>query len=133
VAALGWLVGWFFYCRQNPAESEAMLKGRFHAIWTVLERKYYMDEIWAALVGATMFAGARACDWFDTSVLDGVIVNGVGRGVFSFGESLREEHSGKVQQYALMMLVALILIVVGVAVAEAPTWLTSFGPRPGGS
>ena len=90
LAVFGWVVGWFFYARQEAAASEGAFKKQFRAIWSLLENKYYMDDLWAFLVRITMFAGAKACDWFDRFVIDGLLINGTGSNVYAFGQALRE-------------------------------------------
>ncbi|MDH3190458.1 MAG: hypothetical protein OEM39_07455, partial [Acidimicrobiia bacterium] len=101
-------------------------------------RKYYIDDVALGVVGATTGPIARAVDWVNTYIIDG-IVNGVGavvkglgvfvygtldqRGVDGFfnglsaaadgaGAGLRKMQTGRVQQYAAFFVAGAILLVV---------------------
>ncbi len=124
LAALGWIVAYSLYGKE-PAAAEARLKSSIAPIWTLLTNKYYMDDIWAFLLRNTMFLGANICDWFDRTVVDGFLVAGTGRAAFGFGRMLREEHSGKVQQYGVMIVVAVLILAFGVGVAELKNYALS--------
>jgi len=137
IAASGWAVGYALYFKE-PEKSEAMLKKQFSVVWRFLENKWYMDDIWAFLLKNTMFLGATACNWFDRYVVDGFFVMGSGKAAYFFGGLLREEHSGKVQQYAMMIVIAVVVVVHGVGVAEptfvlSPTQIMQHFMKPGGT
>ncbi|MCI0546790.1 MAG: NADH-quinone oxidoreductase subunit L [Candidatus Rokubacteria bacterium] len=73
--------------------------------------KYYVDEIYDALVVRPLFA---VCAWcartVDLGVIDGV-VNGIGRGVVAWGRGLRQLQTGFVMNYAFTMLLGAIAMV----------------------
>jgi NADH-quinone oxidoreductase subunit L len=102
----------------NPERGEARLRSMLGPIYTLLEKKYYMDELWGWLAANTMFLGASIANWIDANIIDGLLIKGTGQVVYFIGNLLREEHSGKVQQYAMMILVAVCVIIIGVGVAE---------------
>jgi NADH-quinone oxidoreductase subunit L len=67
----------------------------------VLERAYYLDDIYDAVIGRPGQAFARFCATvIEAKVIDGA-VNGVGRLTRSVGGSLRRVQTGYVRQYAL--------------------------------
>jgi NADH-quinone oxidoreductase subunit L len=109
VALLGLLLGTALYRRGLP-EQEYL--ERFPAAWTVLQRKYFLDDLYErGLVRAVTGALAPATYWFDQRVVDGV-VNGAGLGTRRLARVLRYVQSGQAQWYAA----ALFLGVVGLAV-----------------
>ena len=113
---------------------------RVPLLYPLLERKYYIDDFYLrGIVGPTKGPIARATDWSNTYVIDG-IVNGAGaaaallsrvvyggidqRGIdLAFnataaaageaGEQLRYTTTGRVQQYAWALFAGAILLVIG--------------------
>ncbi|MEE8496915.1 MAG: NADH-quinone oxidoreductase subunit L [Acidimicrobiia bacterium] len=113
---------------------------RIPVLYPLLERKYYIDDFYLrGIVNTTKGPIARAIDWSNTYVLDGV-VNGVGAGAGFMakivyggidqrgidlainaaaaatgeaGEQLRYTTTGRVQQYAWALFAGTILLVVG--------------------
>jgi len=113
---------------------------RIPVLYPLLENKYYIDDFYLrGIVNPTKGPIARATDWSNTYLLDGV-VNGVGLGagflskiVYSgidqrgidlavnvtaaatgeAGEQLRHTTTGRVQQYAGALFAGAILLVVG--------------------
>lgn len=112
-------------------------------LYPLLRHKYYVDDAALGLVAVTMGPSARAVDWFNTYILDG-IVNGVGasikvlgnfvydildqRGVDGFanglsaaadsaGGGMRRLQTGRVQQYAAFAVGGAVLLVVVFVIA----------------
>jgi NADH-quinone oxidoreductase subunit L len=114
--------------------------GRFHGIternrvaragYVVLENKYYFDHLYTGVIaGGTKGPVARAVNWFNQNVLDGIVngaaalatlaarwtyryidqgvvdgtVNGSGYASDSFGQALRRLQTGRVQQYGALL------------------------------
>jgi len=110
---------------------------RLKPIYNLLWNKYYFDEIYqATFIGGTL-AFSRLSALFDAKVIDGFvnavarmttrlslvnglfdlkfidgIVNFVGNTIWKFGAQLREVQTGKVQNYILMTLFAIILLFI---------------------
>lgn len=93
------------------------LRTRFSSIYNLLVRKYYMDEIWYWLMQKTMFLGAAIASWIDENIVDG-IVNAVGYITAWFAVKLRYEHTGRVQNYALAILLGVILVLLALSFLE---------------
>jgi len=122
-AAIGLLAARALY-KDGRSEVPARLKARFEGIWTVVYNKYYVDEIYDALVvrpstafaqlasrfdggvidGAVNFAGAigrflgRFDAWIDSTFVDGA-VNLVASLTSAAGGGLRRLQTGRVQTY----------------------------------
>jgi NADH-quinone oxidoreductase subunit L len=107
VALIGLLVAWWFYIRRPdlPKKLAESLRG----LYTLLLHKYYVDEIYAALI-------IRPLLWFSTNVLwhvvdEGVIdgtVNGVARVAREGGEQARELQSGNARSYATWVVIGAV-------------------------
>ncbi|MDQ4105746.1 MAG: hypothetical protein M3157_01025, partial [Actinomycetota bacterium] len=100
------------------------LARRFSGLHTFLDRGWYFD----ALYGATFVRGAkalgRATNTFDRRGLDRG-VRGIGGGISRAGEFLRRVQTGGVQNYALFILLSVLVIgvIVGAVAGAAYTVL----------
>jgi len=104
VAILGLAVSFSIY-------SKAKVPGEPEGIWTVLYRKYYLDELYDALVAKPFQAiSARLLTPIDHRVLDGLI-NGIGSSILGLGGALKHWQTGVAQNYALVITIGLILLV----------------------
>ncbi|MDQ6724615.1 MAG: NADH-quinone oxidoreductase subunit L [Actinomycetota bacterium] len=105
----------------------------------ILVHKYYLDDLFLAIIRGIQYPVARAAYWFNQHVLDGVIngvgkgaqrgativyevidqrvidgaVNGAGFGAEESGSILRFVQTGRVQQYAALLFGASALFAVG--------------------
>jgi NADH-quinone oxidoreductase subunit L len=97
VAVLGISLAYFFYLR-SPQAAERLKQG---VLYTVLLNKYYVDEIYQALIVAPLIAASR-WTWqkFDLGVIDGA-VNGSARLVDLLARRCRNLQTGYVRQYAM--------------------------------
>ncbi len=77
----------------------------------VLYSNYYLDEFQVALAERVTMPVARAANTFDQSVVDGV-VNGTGSVSLFGGDRLRRVQTGTVTDYAAMLALALVLLLV---------------------
>ena len=118
VALLGIGLAYALYV-QRPERSGALAR-RFAPVHTFLDKGWYFD----ALYGATFVRAARwlgrATMGFDRNVLGG-LVGGVGRGAMGTGGLLQRLQSGGVQNYALFILLA--VLVIGVIVGAQYAFL----------
>jgi len=82
-------------------------------LWQLLYNKYYVDEAYNAVFVAE---GKRLSNWlwrfFDVRVIDGM-VNGVAAAVGALSNGFRGWQSGYVRNYALSMMVGVLLVVIG--------------------
>ncbi len=108
LAGLG--LAWRFYNVASPTEHTAALGG----IKDVLYNNYYLDElqVWIAYRTADIAGGA---DTFDQGIIDGV-VNGISSVSLAGGGRIRRIQTGVVSEYAAMLTLGLIalLVVLGV-------------------
>jgi len=138
VVALGGLfVGWLVYGRKPLAAGAPDPLARMGAVWTLLKNKYFVDEIYdAAFVRPTQRLAAWMGDVFDRQGIDGAlhgisngalavanafrnfdikVVNGGADGLAEdikiFGRKLREIQTGHVQNYLLLVLVSVVVLV----------------------
>jgi NADH-quinone oxidoreductase subunit L len=89
----------------NPA-LPGRIAQRFHAIYALLDNKYYFDRFndWF-FAGGTRWLGNVASSIGDRMIIDGWIVNGSARLVGFISREFRRIQSGYVYHYAFMMIV----------------------------
>jgi NADH-quinone oxidoreductase subunit L len=113
VAAIGFYVAFLFYYKKP--RTAAALAARIPALYRLLENKFYIDEIYSALIVAPLLMFSRL---FLGGLVDGGIVNGAGaaaggatRGLSSL---VRRVQSGNIRSYAgwLAIGAAAVLIVM---------------------
>jgi NADH-quinone oxidoreductase subunit L len=81
---------------------------------TLFGHKFFLDELYAALVVKPLEFVALVAAWFDRFVVDG-LVDGVGRLPLGLGAILRHLQSGLVQRYAVAGAIGTLLIVLALA------------------
>ncbi len=136
VALLGIVLAWAVYVKRSiPAERfTASRSGAF--VHKMLSNRYWIDNVYDAF-GAKVYVGfAKAMDWFDRRVIDG-IVNAVGQGGLAAaagsdyfdrhvvdgavnfvsketvrsGMRLRQRQTGQVQSYAWVVVFGIVVVV----------------------
>lgn len=78
VGLAGIFLGWLVYRNAFAhATDRDPLERAMPGVFQVLNRKFYVDELYAAVVGRLAYGFARAVAWFDQRVLNGLL-NGTG-------------------------------------------------------
>ena len=112
VALAGVGFAWFglAYGRRGPV-ADNKVRRALGWIYAGASRKWGWDEAYgAAVVGPVVEGSRRGLAPFDRNVVDGA-VNGLGRGVQSASRGLKRVQTGAVQQYALALVLGVVLVV----------------------
>ncbi|PSQ03945.1 NADH-quinone oxidoreductase subunit L [Halobacteriales archaeon QS_4_69_31] len=112
LALAGVGAAWKLYNVPDPEEHTDKLGGAK----TVLMHNYYLDEFQVWLATGVTVPLARAADKFDQGVVDGV-VNGISSVSLFGGSRFRRIQSGVVTNYATLMTLSLVLLLVVFVVA----------------
>jgi NADH-quinone oxidoreductase subunit L len=109
-ATVGFLVAAWLYLRQpgKPAQIAQSLKGAYNT----LLNKYYVDEIYAAVVVKPLVWISTYVLWriIDAGVIDG-LVNGIAHGTSGVGDGVRHTQSGNTRSYAVWVVIGAIVII----------------------
>jgi len=110
VTLIGIALAYILYI-QAPDLSERIATG-LSALYRLLVRKYYVDELYNFIFGRLLFWGSENVlnRGVDSGLIDG-IVNGAGLGVEEAGEATRRSQTGNVQVYAFVYLLGAVGIV----------------------
>jgi NADH-quinone oxidoreductase subunit L len=109
VAFTGILIGAYFWLWRPGAASAVAL--RFGGLYRVLYNKYYVDEIYDAVIVQPIKGLSTGVLWrgFDAGVIDGM-VNGVGAGVRRASGTLRRLQTGSMRTYAASLFLGTVMI-----------------------
>ena len=107
VALAGFLVAWWFYIRKPDVPKR--LAQNLRGLYTLILNKYYVDEIYAALI-------VRPLLWISTNVLWHVVdermidgaVNGAAESARGWGSGLRMLQSGNERSYASWVVIGAV-------------------------
>jgi NADH-quinone oxidoreductase subunit L len=100
-----------FYLRESdlPRRAAALWSG----FWRAAAARFYIDSAWEFFARRVIFGGvSRPVAWFDRRVVDGTM-NALGSGTERASGAIRPAQSGKVQTYAVVFVVAVLLITAG--------------------
>ncbi len=114
VALIGIFVARYLYI-SNPSAAGS-LAARARGLYTLLHRKYFVDEIYDHLLVNPTVAGSREVLWrgIDVGIIDGT-VNGVGHSIRGWGGLLKFVQNGLVRSYATWILIGAALLLYYVA------------------
>jgi NADH-quinone oxidoreductase subunit L len=120
VGILGLLVAWYFYIKRPDLPKK--LAQSVHALYLLLLNKYYVDEMYAALMVRPLLWISTNVLWHvvDEGAIDGV-VNGSATVARGSGSELRKIQSGNMRSYAAWVILgavgftALLFGLLGVA------------------
>jgi NADH-quinone oxidoreductase subunit L len=103
----------FYVLRPGLAQ---VVAERLGLLYRLVYNKYFVDEVYQALVVKPILGGSREVLWrgVDVGVIDGA-VNGVGARARGLGGVLRRFQSGYIRSYATWVLLGALLAVVAVA------------------
>ena len=109
------LAMWLYKTQNNRSDKIASsMRGLYKAAYN----KFYIDEIYNFITKKILFnLIGRPAAWFDKNVVDG-LMNATGNTTQAVSERIKKMQSGKVQQYAIYFLVA----VIGLAVLFIYIW-----------
>ncbi len=109
IGLAGIIAAYYFYVKRPDLPEK--IAQRFQGFYHLLVNKYFVDEIYHAYV-VTPINNIATFLWrgFDEKLVDGVLVNGSAWLVQKTSGVLRRLQTGLVQNYALSILVGLVLI-----------------------
>ena len=109
-ALIGLGIAYWLYIKntKKPEELAKSLKGAYNT----LLNKYYVDELYAALVVKPLMWISRNVLWqrVDVQVIDGT-VNGIAAGALGVGDNVRHAQSGNTRSYAVWVVIGAIVVI----------------------
>lgn len=107
LALAGVVTAWFFYMK--APQIPAAIKRMSGPIYTLLENKYYLDDIYFALFAkGSRLLGTGFWKVGDQALIDGLVVNGSAKLVGLFSRVTRKLQSGFIYSYATAMIIGVL-------------------------
>ena len=107
LAAAGAGFAWYLYMK-NPAMADN-LKNRFAFFHNMLDKKYWIDEVYFAIFAkGSRLLGRGFWKGGDVALIDGLIVNGSGKAVVWLAGVTRHLQTGMLYHYAFVMILGLV-------------------------
>jgi NADH-quinone oxidoreductase subunit L len=104
------VAAWMYVARPALAES---MKATAGPIYTLLENKYYVDEIYSETIVKPVLGVSRSLLWrgVDQGLIDAGLVTGLARVVRGWGSLFRQWQSGSIRNYATWILAGSLLVI----------------------
>jgi NADH-quinone oxidoreductase subunit L len=112
VGLFGIYIGWLMYVKGTIRRD--VVSSRMPGLVQLLERKYYIDELYQLLFVRSLQGLGKALDLFDDYVVDG-LVRLSGHSVSALGRLNSRLQSGQVQAYALTALIGIVILLLAIA------------------
>jgi NADH-quinone oxidoreductase subunit L len=121
-ALIGVTVAFWLYLKR-PGKADSLAKS-LRGIYTTLLNKYYVDELYAAMIVKPLLWISTNVLWktADVAGIDGA-VNGIAAGTTAIGDGVRHTQSGNTRSYA-------VWVVVGALVVMAVIFFWPSGGKP---
>jgi NADH-quinone oxidoreductase subunit L len=101
------------------------IKEKAGALYTVLDRKYWFDELYAWLfAGGARSVGTGLWKGGDVAVIDGVFVNGSARLIGWLAGVIRRAQSGFIYHYAFIMIIGIVVLLTIIVATRLVTALS---------
>jgi NADH-quinone oxidoreductase subunit L len=110
----GFVVAWLIYWKPEP--SDAPVKAALGKLWTVVENKYYFDELYLWIVKYVQGTIANVCELFDRWILQRLGIGGLSAGTSLLGRTVRLLQTGSVSGYAFLVGLGVTVIIYYVVV-----------------
>ena len=129
IAIVGIAIAWWFHLasRRSADALRAALLANPATRWlpTAMENKWYVDEIYNALIVWPLWVFSHALYLFDKYVIDLIFVDGTARAPRWLGRAFQPLTNGVLQSYAISMAggVALAVLLVVIVMPQIRPWL----------
>ena len=109
-ALIGFFVAFWLYIKE-PGKPEQLAKS-MRGAYTTLLHKYYVDELYAAVIVKPLLWISTNVLWqrVDARGIDGM-VNGVAEGLTDLGDGVRHTQSGNTRSYAVWVIIGALVII----------------------
>ena len=114
ISLLGIFLSWLMYGKRSISNGNTARA--FGPLYTLSYRKYFIDEIYHAIVVVPLRALGKVADLFDRYIIDG-LVRLVASFTYGVGAAGSRVQNGQVQGYGAMMLVGLVILLITALVA----------------
>ncbi len=107
----GIITAWYFYMVNTKLPGK--ITQIFRPFYNLLDRKYYIDELYSWLfAGGARALGQGLWKFGEVKIIDGFFVNGAARVVVWASMLVRRFQSGYIYHYAFTMIVGVFVLII---------------------
>ena len=114
VPVVGFLLAAAIYLKREP--SDTPVKRALGPVWTLVENKYYFDELYALIIKYVQGTIATVCELFDRWILQKIGIGGLSGGTNLLGRTVRLLQTGSIPGYAFLFGLGVTVIIYYVVV-----------------
>jgi NADH-quinone oxidoreductase subunit L len=114
VPVVGFAIAAMIYGKANC--SDAPVKKALGPVWTLVENKYYFDEVYGWIVKYVQGTVAASCELFDRWILQRLGIGGLAGTTSMAGRTLRLLQTGSIQGYAFLFGLGALVVIYYVVV-----------------
>ncbi len=100
----------------KPVPSDAPMQKSLGQGWTLIQNKYYIDEIYLWIVKYVQGTIAAVCEWFDIWILQRLGIGGLSVSTGLLGRIVRLLQTGSISDYAFFFSIGVTVIIYYVVV-----------------
>ncbi len=108
LAILGLAGGYYFWW--GTAERARLVGERLPQVYRTLRNKYYMDDLYQAMIDRVVLVFSSLVSWFDRNVVNDTGVNGTAETTRFAGYLLKFQQTGRLPNYALAIIIGVITL-----------------------
>jgi NADH-quinone oxidoreductase subunit L len=108
LAILGLAGGYYFWW--GTAERARLVGERLPQVYRTLRNKYYMDDLYQAIIDRVVLVFSGLVSWFDRNVVNDTGVNGTAETTRFAGYLLKFQQTGRLPNYALAIVIGVITL-----------------------
>jgi len=108
LVALGLLGGWYAYAVR--IELPARMTATFRPVHTLLVNKFYMDDLYQAIIDRIILAISRMLAWFDRNVVNDTGIDGPALATGFAAYLTKFQQTGKLPSYALAIVIGIVAL-----------------------
>ena len=109
LAAIGTFFGVWFYWRGSLERSTKLAEWQ-PTIYHMIQRKFFFDELYQFVINRIILSISYVVSWFDRYVVNDTGVDGSGELTKYSGFVLKHLQTGKVPNYALVIVVGIVML-----------------------
>jgi len=108
LVALGLLGGWYAYAVR--IELPARMTATFRPVHTLLVNKFYIDDLYQAIIDRIILAISRMLAWFDRNVVNDTGIDGPALATGFAAYLTKFQQTGKLPSYALAIVIGIVAL-----------------------
>jgi NADH-quinone oxidoreductase subunit L len=108
LVGLGIIGAWYAWVVQRDLPGQAM--ARLRPVHALVANKFYLDDLYQAIIDNVVLGVARVLAWFDRNVVNDTGIDGAGYTTGFASYLMKFQQTGKLPNYALAILIGIVAL-----------------------